>query len=380
MSVQVVVHGCRSNLAERDALAALAPAGSTVINSCAVTASAVRDARAAARRAARCGPVFVTGCAATVEPSRFGDVAIVVPNSLKLDPAYWNRPSRPMVATRQARAFLAIQDGCDHACTFCITRIARGRARSTPLVDVLAAARRLVETGVPELVLTGIDLSGWGEDLDGDLRLGHLVQALLAGVDGLRRLRLSSIDGAEADDALIEAFGDARVMPQAHLSLQSGDDLVLARMKRRHRRADALRLVARLKAVRPDIAIGADLIAGFPTESADAHARSLSLIAEADIVQAHIFPFSPRPGTPAARMPRHAPLAVRARAAELRAVAAAHRQRFLERLVGQAVETVSEGETGITPHGARLRYAAFRPHGACTVVTVGSATGGSLTE
>lgn len=380
MRAAVIVHGCRSNLAERDALAALAPAGSTVINSCAVTASAARDARQAARRAARRGPVFVTGCAATLEPSRFADLATVVPNARKLDPAQWGRPTRPTAATRQARAFLAIQDGCDHACTFCVTRIARGAARSLPAADVLGAARALTAAGAPELVLTGIDLSGWGQDLEGRPGLGWLVQQLLGHVPGLRRLRLSSIDGAEADDALVEAFGDPRLMPQVHLSLQSGDDLVLARMKRRHRRADALRLVARLRAVRPDIAIGADLIAGFPTESSAAHANSLALLAEAHVVQAHVFPFSPRPGTPAARMPQLDSATIRARAAELRAAAAMRRQAFLESFLGRAVDSVSEGAAGITAHGVRLRYASPRPHGALVGTQVSGTLGGVLTE
>jgi len=380
VTATVIVHGCRSNLAERDALAALAPAGSTVINSCAVTAAAVRDARAAVRRAARNGPVVVTGCAATLEPQRFADLATVVPNGLKLDPAAWNRAVRPLIATRQARAFLAVQDGCDHDCTFCITRIARGRARSVPLADVLSATRRLLDQGAPEIVLTGVDLSGWGQDLDGGRKLGDLVQALLAADARLRRLRLSSIDCAEVDEALVEAFSDARLMPQAHLSLQSGDDLVLARMKRRHRRADALRLIARLKAARPDIAIGADLIAGFPTESAEAHQRSLSILDAADIVNAHVFPYSARPSTAAVRMPQLAAARIRARADALREAAAARQQAYLDGFIGQTLETVSEGGRGVTRHGIRLRYAAPRPHGALVSVRVGSAGSGGLNE
>jgi threonylcarbamoyladenosine tRNA methylthiotransferase MtaB len=303
-----------------------------------------------------------------------------VPNALKLKPTTWKRTSRPSAATRQARAFLAVQDGCNHDCTFCITRIARGPARSLPMSDVVAAARTLINGGAAELVLTGIDLTDWGRDLDGQPRLGQLVEALLSGLPGLRRLRLSSIDGAEADDALIEAFGDPRIMPQAHLSLQSGDDLVLARMKRRHRRADAIRLVERLKRARPDIAIGADFIAGFPTEAAEAHARSLSLLDEADIVQVHVFPFSPRPGTAAARMPQLPVGTVRARAAELRAAATERRQRFMEGLVGQIVETVSEGDHGLTPQGVRLRYARPREHGNCVVARAAGAENGMLFE
>lgn len=380
MTATVIVHGCRSNLAERDALAALAPAGATVINSCAVTAAAVRDARAAARRAARHGRVIVTGCAATVEPAQFADLASVVPNILKLDPAAWKRPDRPPIGTRQSRAFLAVQDGCDHDCTFCITRIARGRARSVPLTEVLEACRRLLDEGAPEIVLTGIDLSGWGLDLGDGQTLGQLVQALLAADPRLSRLRLSSIDCAEVDEALVEAFSDPRVMPQAHLALQAGDDLVLARMKRRHRRADALRLVDRLKTARPDIAIGADLIAGFPTESEDAHRRSLSILAEADVVSAHVFPFSARDSTAAARMPQLPAETIRTRARALRSAAAARQQSHFEGFLGRTVETVSEGISGVSPHGARVHYATPRPRGAIVPVRVGSAGPGGLSE
>jgi threonylcarbamoyladenosine tRNA methylthiotransferase MtaB len=350
---QVIIHGCRSNLAEHDALAAVAPAGSTVINSCAVTAEAVRHARAAARRAVRAGGrVFVTGCAATLDAGRFSDLAEVIPNARKFQPQSWGRSGpAPAVASRRSRGFLAIQDGCDHDCTFCVTRLARGASRSTPVVEILARVREFCAAGVTEIVLTGIDATSYGNDLPERPTLGLLVQAILDAVPELPRLRLSSLDAAEADDRLIAAFANPRLMPQVHLSLQSGDDLILKRMKRRHSRAQALALIARLRAVRPDIAIGADLNAGFPTESAEAHGNSLSLIAEAGLVQAHVFPFSPRPQTAAARMPQVLPEIARARAAELRALADRQNLAFQASRLHRLAEVVSEGASGHCQYG-----------------------------
>lgn len=367
MSAHVITHGCRSNLAERDSLAALAPPGSTVINSCAVTAQAVRDARAAAVRAAANGPVFLTGCAATLVPDRFRDVAKIVSNKLKLFPNSWGvapvgSPAYPAV-TRQSRAFVAVQDGCDHACTFCVTTLVRGPSRSVPPAQVVAHVKALADGGVAEVVLTGIDTTSYGQHLPGRPLLGELVQKLLAGVPGLPRLRLSSLDAAEADDALVEAFADPRLMPHIHLSLQSGDDLVLKRMKRRHRRANAVLLCDRLRTARPDIAIGADFIAGFPTEGESAHAASRALIDDCGLVHAHVFPFSPRAGTPAARMPQVSAVVARARAQELRADAAAAQARFASRFLGKPLDVVSEGGQGITPHGLKLRFGHVRPRG-----------------
>lgn len=365
MSAAVITHGCRSNLAERDALAALAPDGATVINSCAVTAQAVRDARAAVRAASANGPVYVTGCAATIDPARFSDLARVIPNALKLQPGSWGKEGvAPPVYTRQSRGFVAIQDGCDHACTFCVTRLARGPSRSQPVADVVAHVSALASAGVAEVVLTGIDTTSYGQDLPGTPTLGALVQTVLARVPQLPRLRLSSLDAAEADEALLEAFADARLMPHIHLSLQSGDDLVLKRMKRRHSRADAIRLVERLKRTRPDIAIGADLIAGFPTEGEAAHANSLSLIADCDLVHTHIFPYSPRPGTAAARMPQVPPAIARARAATLRDCAMEKNILFKTSFLNAELEVVSEGKSGITPHGLKLSFRTEQARGA----------------
>ncbi|TPE61186.1 radical SAM protein [Sandaracinobacter neustonicus] len=379
MTARVITHGCRSNLAERDALAALAPVGATVINSCAVTAEAVRDARAAARTAARNGPVYVTGCAATLEPARFADIATLIPNAFKLNGDAWGRAGHHTPVTRQSRAFVAVQDGCDHDCTFCVTRLARGRSRSVPLETVVARIAALAAQGVNEVVLTGIDATSYGQDLPGTPALGTLVQAILART-AIPRLRLSSLDSAEADEALIEAFQDQRLMPHVHLSLQSGDDLILKRMKRRHSRADAVRLSERLRTARADIALGADLIAGFPTEGEAAHANSLSLLADCRLVHTHIFPFSPRPGTAAARMPQVPPAVAKARAADLRAAAASRHADFTAAFVGKPVDSVSEGGQGYSAHGLRLRYAAPRPKGALVRLTPTHLNDGLLAE
>lgn len=376
----VITLGCRSNLAERDALATLAPAGSVVVNSCAVTAEAVRDARAAVRAASAKGPVFVTGCAATLDPGRFADLATIIPNALKFQPQTWGREGLPpAISTRQSRGFVAVQDGCDHDCTFCVTRLARGPSRSTPLQEVVRRVSALAASGVNEVVLTGIDATSYGQDLPGNPRLGTLVQTILSATS-VRRLRLSSLDAAEADDALLEAFHDQRLMPHVHLSLQSGDDLVLKRMKRRHVRADAIALVERLKRARPDIAIGADLIAGFPTESAAAHANSLALITECDLAHAHVFPFSPRPQTPAARMPQVPYHVARSRAADLRALAADKHLTFQMSMLHRNFDVVSEGQSGLGPHGFKIRFAAEQPRGALVRATPTKISDGVLAQ
>ncbi|WP_448583049.1 radical SAM protein [Thermaurantiacus sp.] len=369
MTAAVITHGCRANLAEADLLARWAGPGRTVINSCAVTAAAVSDARAAARRASRAGgEVWVTGCAAEVAPERFADLPV------RLLPKPW----QPAMATLRSRGFVNIEDGCDHRCTFCVTRLARGRARSAPLATVVETVAGLVARGAAEVVLTGVDICGWGRDLPGAPRLGVLVEAVLTHVPALPRLRLSTLDPAAVDDGLIALFAETRLMPYAHLSLQSGDDLVLKRMRRRHGLADAVRLVGELKAVRPDIAISADLIAGFPTESEAAHRASLAALDALDLVDAHVFPYSPRPGTAAARMPQVAPALARARAAELRAHVALRRARWLGAFVGTEVEIVAEGAIGLSPHAVRVRLAMPRPAGQRARVKVAGAQGGEL--
>ncbi len=385
---RVINFGCRLNIAEGEAvranLAATRQPGQPqriVINSCAVTAEAVRQSAAAARRADRENPaaqVIVTGCAAQIEPDRFlsmKSVDRVLGNYAKLDHRSYNITApqhiiAPLTALAKtapqlidgfdghARAFLEVQNGCDHSCTFCTIPQGRGPARSISIDHVIEAAERLLENGHREIVLTGVDVTSWGQDIEGTPRLGDLCAALLNALPNLRRLRLGSLDVAEIDPLLFHLLtSEPRMMPHVHLSLQAGDDLILKRMKRRHSRADAVALVARLKNARPDIAIGADLIAGFPTECEAAAANSLALIDDCDIVFAHIFPYSPRSGTPAALMPQ-VPLAVgKARAATLRAASATRRERWMDSLIGSSQRLLLErdGQTGHLPNFARAR-------------------------
>lgn len=332
-----------------------------VVNSCAVTAEALRQTRQAIRRARRDHPaarLVVTGCAAEIDRAAIGamdEVDALVANVAKLDPRAWNVPGdAPPLAPARTRAFVAVQNGCDHACTFCVIPQGRGPSRSLTVPQVLAEVEAHLTAGAQEVVLTGVDLTSWGHDLPDAPRLGALVEAILAAFPALPRLRLSSVDGIEIDEALFGLLaGEKRVMPHLHLSLQHGADLILKRMKRRHLRADAVELVARLKAQRPDIAIGADIIAGFPTEDAGHHQANLAIIDELDIVHAHVFPYSPRPGTPAARMPQLAREVVKARAADLRARAAARRAAWLASLVGETLPVLAErGGTGYAPNFA----------------------------
>lgn len=332
-----------------------------VVNSCAVTAEALRQTRQAIRRARRDHPaarLVVTGCAAEIERGSIGamdEVDALVANAAKLDPRAWNVPGEaPPLAPARTRAFVAVQNGCDHACTFCVIPQGRGPSRSLTVPQVLAEIEAHADAGANEVVLTGVDLTSWGHDLPGAPRLGALVEAILAAFPGLPRLRLSSVDGVEIDPLLFELLAhEARVMPHLHLSLQHGADLILKRMKRRHLRADAVDLVCRLKALRPDVAIGADLIAGFPTEEEAHHTANLSIIDELDIVHAHVFPYSPRPGTPAARMPQVEREVVKARAADLRARAAQRRAAWLAGLVGETLPVLAErGGTGYAPNYA----------------------------
>jgi len=379
VSAQVVSLGCRLNLSEGESLRAMLPAHDDliVINSCAVTREAVRQTRQAIRRARRERPLarlLVTGCAAEVERamlSAMPEVDGLVENAAKLDPRAWNVPQPgPAQPQDRTRAFIAVQNGCDHACTFCVIPQGRGPSRSRGIGEVVEEIARHSAAGVKEAVLTGVDLTSWGHDLPGAPRLGVLVEAILAGVPALPRLRLSSLDGIEIDPLLFELIaGEPRVMPHVHLSLQSGDDLILKRMKRRHSRGEAIALVEGLKARRPEIAIGADLIAGFPTESEDAHQANLSIIAALQIVHGHIFPYSPRPETAAARMPQVAPAIVRQRAAELRAAVAGERAAWLASLLGQEMVILAERDgTGHTPHFARVQLAAGTPAGSLLTV------------
>jgi threonylcarbamoyladenosine tRNA methylthiotransferase MtaB len=407
---ELITLGCRLNIAESEAIrAALGGADDLVIvNSCAVTNEAVVETRKAIRRAARRRPearIVVTGCASEIDRAAFEgmvEVERVVANSMKLDASLYPTSSerglgsldvggfafpqaipafagmtdeagRTDNSASHARAFIAVQNGCDHACTFCIIPQGRGASRSLPAGAVVEAIRAAVEAGRREVVLTGVDVTAYGADLPGRPTLGMLVERILRLVPDLRRLRLSSLDPHEMDDRLIALFEEEpRLMPHLHLSLQAGHDMILKRMKRRHSRAQAVALVQRLKAKRPEIAIGADVIAGFPTETEEMFADSLALIADCDIVHPHIFPFSPREGTPAARMPQLPREVIRDRAARLRHAAAEQRTAWLRSRVG-GVATMLVERDGVTGHAedfAKIRVAEPGEPGALRTVRI----------
>jgi len=394
MSVEVITLGCRLNLAESAAMRTLACGEDdlVIVNSCAVTNEAVRQTRQAIRRAKRARPqarVIVTGCAAQVEPQAFAampEVSRVVGNTLKLDPNSFvpsevevrgteaeGRPSTSLgtnglfsppraeirasdiMAVRaraphlaaafatQSRAFVEVQSGCDHRCTFCIIPYGRGNSRSVPAGAVVERIKALVGEGYREIVLTGVDVTSYGPDLPGAPTLGALIERILKHVPELPRLRLSSLDCIELDDRLFAlACHEPRFMPHLHMSFQAGDDMVLKRMKRRHLRADAIETVARLKAERPDIAIGADLIAGFPTETEAMFENTLRLVEECEIVMGHVFPYSRKAGTPAALMPQVPPTIVKERARRLRDACEVRKAEWLRGLVGTRQRVLME--------------------------------------
>jgi threonylcarbamoyladenosine tRNA methylthiotransferase MtaB len=368
--VEVVTFGCRLNACESQAIREQAASDgvrdAVVFNTCAVTGEAVRQARQAIRKARRDRPdarLIVTGCAAQIDPAAFADMSevdLVLGNAEKTAPgallasgprvrvgdimAVRRADGRPIGGfADRARAHVEIQNGCDHRCTFCVIPFGRGNSRSVPAGAVVNQIGDLVVAGYNEVVLTGVDLTSWGADLPGAPGLGGLVRRILKGVPDLPRLRLSSIDTAEVDEDLIACLAEEeRLMPYLHLSLQSGDDMILKRMKRRHSRADVLNIVDTVRRARPDVALGADLIAGFPTETPDAFERSLALVEEAGLAFLHVFPFSPRPGTPAARMPPVDPAVVKARATRLREAGEAALGRHLDRAVGRPVRALVE--------------------------------------
>ena len=390
MSAQTITFGCRLNFAESEAMRGLAGDDVIIVNSCAVTGEAVRQTRQAIRRAHRAASgkrIIVTGCAAELDPEAFAampEVSRVVGNGGKYDPrafAFDREQGRwapgqargdggggwifrpdimtsgvPPVAAgflSRVRSFVAVQAGCDHRCTFCTIWQARGPSRSLPYKAVRDAVVRELAAGAKEIVLTGVDITSY------EGGLGVLCQRLLGELSGLKRLRLSSLDSIEIDDALMELVAkEPRLLPHFHLSLQAGDDLMLKRMKRRHSRRDAIATVARLKAARHDVTIGADLIAGFPTESEEAALNSFALLDDCDVISAHVFPFSPRPNTPAARMPQVEREIVKARAARLREAAAARRSRWLDALVGTRQNVLIENkERGHSDGFAPVRIA-----------------------
>ncbi|MEG3091833.1 tRNA (N(6)-L-threonylcarbamoyladenosine(37)-C(2))-methylthiotransferase MtaB [Sphingomonas sp. PB1R3] len=398
---EIISLGCRLNIAESETIRALAAGRGdmVVVNSCAVTNEAVKQTRAAIRRAAKARPdaqIVVTGCAAQIDPASFTampEVARVLGNADKLRPESW-ASAEPMLVTDlsrvvetaphltaafagHARAFVEVQNGCDHSCTFCIIPTGRGPSRSVPAGLVIDRIARAVELGHREVVLTGVDLTSYGHDLPGAPSLGLLVERILTHIPALPRLRLSSLDSIEIDERLFELVtGEARVMPHLHLSLQAGNDLILKRMKRRHSRAQSVAIVERLLTARPDIAIGADLIAGFPTEDDAMAADTLALIDDAHIVHAHIFPYSARDGTPAARMPQVPHPLRRERAARLREAAARRRRDWLATQVGQVRDVLVErpGTRGHAPDFADIHFTPTAEPGSIARVRVTAAT------
>jgi threonylcarbamoyladenosine tRNA methylthiotransferase MtaB len=376
--VEIVTFGCRLNAYESEVMRARAAedglSDAIVFNTCAVTGEAVRQARQAIRKARRARPnarLIVTGCAAQIDPDAFAampEVNQVLGNGLKTKAGSYARAEAPRVLVNdimsvretaghlvdglkannkdvRARAYVEVQNGCDHRCTFCIIPFGRGNSRSAAAGEVVEQIRRLTDQGFNEVVLTGVDLTSWGADLPGRPTLGQLVARILKLVPDLRRLRLSSIDAAEIDADLLRCLAEEeRLAPYLHLSLQAGDDLILKRMKRRHLRADAIRLVETVRRVRPDTAFGADLIAGFPTENDEAFDNTLRLVDDCDLSFLHVFPFSVRPGVPAARMPQVPGKVIKARAERLRAKGDDALKRHLDRQVGRTLEVLVERE------------------------------------
>lgn len=397
MTVEVLTFGCRLNAFESEVIRGHAAglSGTVVINTCAVTAEAERQCRKAISRVHRERPgaeIVVTGCAAQIAPARWAalpGVSRVVGNAEKLEAASWAPGALGVVGDIQAprshavqpigavagraRAYLDVQQGCDHACTFCIIPQGRGPSRSVPMADAVHQVRTLVDAGINEIVLTGVDLASY---CNGEARLGDLVRAILQDVPDLPRLRLSSLDPAAIDPALWRAFAEEeRLMPHLHLSLQTGADLILKRMRRRHSRTDALDVIARARRLRPGIAIGADLIAGFPTET-DAHQKeTLDAIGEAAIPYVHVFPYSDRPGTPAARMPMVPVPVRRARAEALRQQGRVAAAAFHARQVGSTVRVIVErGGVGHTEHFTKVKLRGDLIVGALVSLTVSAAS------
>ncbi len=413
MGVDVVTFGCRLNIVESETMRREAAAAGhedlVIVNTCAVTAEAARQARQAIRRLKRERPearIVVTGCAAQIEPDAFAamsEVDRVLGNAEKTARGTWAALADPAHDTERVRVadimtvketaphlldgfegrtrgFVQVQNGCDHRCTFCIIPYGRGNSRSVPMGAVVDVVAGLAASGHAEVVLTGVDITSWGGDLPGTPKLGALVKAILRHVPDLPRLRISSIDSVEADDDLLDALAsEKRLMPHLHLSLQAGDDLVLKRMKRRHLRADAIRFCGTVRALRPDVVFGADIIAGFPTETEAMFARSLELVEECGLTHLHVFPYSPRPGTPAALMPQVHDAAIKDRARRLRLVGDAAFRRHLAAQVGRThdvlVENSGYGRTeGFTP----VRFASPPPPGSLVAARIAGEDGRTL--
>ncbi len=392
---RITTHGCRLNAYESEAMRQMSDqaglSGAVILNTCAVTGEAVRKARQEIRRARRDNPdarVIVTGCAAQTDPDSFTampEVDAVIGNADKMRPATWaglaagatppdvsdimaeTAAPAPMIdgLGSRARAYVQVQNGCDHRCTFCIIPYGRGNSRSVPAGVVIEQVKRLVGRGYNEVVLTGVDMTSWGADLDGAPRLGDLVARLLRQVPDLPRLRISSIDSIEVDPALLGAIAtEPRLMPHLHLSLQHGDNLILKRMKRRHSRDDAIRFTQEARRLCPDIVFGADIIAGFPTETETHFENSLKLVGECSLTWLHVFPYSPRPGTPAARMPQVAGGTIKARAARLRDLGTQQVTRHIAAQIGRRHDILMESpHKGRTAQFAEVEFATAQPVG-----------------
>ena len=406
--------GCRLNAYETEAMKELAAAAgvdnAVVINTCAVTAEAVRKAKQEIRRLARenpGAPVIVTGCAAQTEPETFAampEVTRVVGNTEKMQADTWASLRVPdLIGTTERvqvddimsvketaghlidgfgrhRAYVQVQNGCDHRCTFCIIPFGRGNSRSVPAGVVVEQIKRLVGRGFHEVVLTGVDLTSWGADLPATPRLGDLVMRILKLVPDLQRLRISSIDSIEADEMLMQAIAtEPRLMPHLHLSLQAGDDMILKRMKRRHLRDDAIRFCEDARRLRPDIVFGADIIAGFPTETEEMFANSIRLVEDCGLTFLHVFPFSPRKGTPAARMPQVKGPVIKDRAARLRAAGDVALSRHLSAQVGVEHRILMEGpRLGRTGQFTEVAFASDQPEGQIVTARISGFADGRL--
>ena len=405
--------GCRLNAYETEAMKRMAEGAglqnAQIVNTCAVTAEAVRKAKQDIRRLRRENPgakIIVTGCAAQTEPQTFADmpeVDTVIGNTEKMEPRTWGAlagdfGTEPVMVDdimsvketaghlidgfgTRSRAYVQVQNGCDHRCTFCIIPYGRGNSRSVPAGVVVDQIKRLVDTGYNEVVLTGVDMTSWGADLPASPRLGDLVLRILKLVPDLPRLRISSIDSIEVDDALMQAIAtEPRLMPHLHLSLQHGDDLILKRMKRRHLRDDAIRFAEEARKMRPDMTFGADIIAGFPTET-DAHfENACALVTECDLTWLHVFPYSPRTGTPAARMPQVDGRTIKARAKTLREIGATQVQRHLAQQGGKTHRVLMESPVmGRTEQFAEVTFAASQPVGQIVSAKVSGSRGNQLT-
>jgi threonylcarbamoyladenosine tRNA methylthiotransferase MtaB len=410
-NVEIITFGCRLNAYESEVMREHAEAAglssAVIVNTCAVTAEAVRQARQAIRKARRLNPdakIVVTGCAAQIDPQAFArmeEVDHVIGNREKTECRTFAGLAQPgtekvvvndiMSVTEtaghlidgfgsRARAYVQIQNGCDHRCTFCIIPFGRGPSRSVPAGEVVAQARRLVERGYAEIVLTGVDITAYGRDLPGEMTLGKLTQKLLKLVPELPRLRLSSIDSVEADPALMVAIAEEeRLMPHLHLSLQAGDDLMLKRMKRRHSRVDSVAFCEQVRRMRPDIVFGADLIAGFPTETEAMFKGSLSLVDDCGLTFLHVFPYSARVGTPAALMPQVSGRVIARRASELREKGVAALKAHLARAKGRQIEVLMENEGhGRSADFTPVKLDARRATGAFVDAVVSGDDGSSL--